>query len=154
MQKNWCVAGNIERFEIMRPSAQKVWALRLHPGEDLKKSIAAFAKEHSILAGYIISGIGSLAECNFRLPGENGIVNLKEKFEILSLSGTLADNGLHIHIALSDSSGKAIGGHLLDGNLICTTAEIVIGEAENLLFTRVADPESGYPELIVKARET
>jgi uncharacterized protein len=137
----------------MQPSAQKIWAIRLQPGEDLKQAIVHFARQNAIAAGYIISGIGSLNQCNIRLAGANGAQNTKAKFEILSLAGTLAVNGAHLHIALADAEGKVTGGHVLDGNLIYTTAEIIIGEAENLVFTRVADPQSGYQELIVKGRE-
>jgi uncharacterized protein len=33
-------------------------------------------------------------------------------FEIVSLVGTIAINGPHIHIALSDGNGTTLGGHL------------------------------------------
>lgn len=137
----------------MNPAAPRIWAMRLHPGDDLKKSLQVFATEHAILAGYIITCTGSLTECNLRLAADGGAFTARGKFEILSVTGTIADNGLHLHIALADLTGKAIGGHLLDGNIIYTTAEIVIGEAQHLLFTRLPDPQTGFPELIVTPRE-
>ncbi len=56
-------------------------------------------------------------------------------------------------VSLSDSTGATIGGHLLDGNEIYTTAEIVIGEARQLQFRREADPETTYKELTVRKRQ-
>ncbi len=75
-----------------------------------------------------------------------------EKFEIVSLVGTLSTNGSHLHIALSDSLGNTIGGHLMEGNVIYTTAEIVIGEAEHLVFTRETDPQTTYKELKISLK--
>jgi predicted DNA-binding protein with PD1-like motif len=134
------------------PDTQKIFALRLHPGNDLKKSLAKFVAEQNIRAGYVITAIGSLSVCNLRYAGQAEGVSIESKFEILALSGTLSINGLHLHIALADETAKAIGGHLLDGNIIYTTAEIVIGEAEHLLFNRKPDSETGYTELVVENR--
>jgi hypothetical protein len=50
------------------------------------------------------------------------------KHEIVSLVGTLALDGDHLHIAVSDSTGRTIGGHLMEGSLVYTTAEIAVGE--------------------------
>jgi len=47
---------------------------------------------------------------------------LNDKFEILSLNGTLATSGVHLHISISDKEGKTIGGHLDNGCIIYTTA--------------------------------
>jgi predicted DNA-binding protein with PD1-like motif len=143
-----CFLSSLKKMN--RP--QKIFALRLHPGDDLKKSLAAFAREHNIEAGYIITCVGSLTACNLRYAGGTEGVATTAKFEILSLSGTLSVNGIHLHMALADAQGAAIGGHLLDGNIIYTTAEIVIGEAQHLRFTRGIDAETGYSELVVKKR--
>ena len=134
------------------PDAQKIFALRLQPGADLKKGLADFVTEQNIKAGYIITAVGSLTTSCLRYAGQKDGISINDKFEILSLSGTLSIHGLHLHIALADKHGKTIGGHLLDGNIIYTTAEIVIGEANDLLFTRSTDAITGYPELVVKTR--
>ena len=75
------------------------------------------------------------------------------KFEIVSLVGTLSPDGSHSHISLSDGTGATIGGHLLEGNEVYTTAEIVIGEAEYLQFRREVDPVTTFKELTIKKRE-
>ncbi len=131
---------------------QKIFALRLLPGADLKKTLADFAAQHDIKAGYVITAVGSLTTCNLRYAGQSAGITMHDKFEILALSGTISIHGLHLHVALADGTGKTIGGHLLEGNIIYTTAEIVIGEANNLLFTRIADAETGYPELVIQKR--
>ena len=55
--------------------------------------------------------------------------------------------GVHLHIAISDQEGKTIGGHLDDGCIIYTTAEIVIGANEEFNFNRPFDKQTGYLEL-------
>jgi len=71
--------------------------------------------------------------------------------EIVSLVGTLAaKGGPHLHISVANSQGQTIGGHLMEGNSIYTTAEVVLGNANNLLFVRELDPQSGYEELVVE----
>jgi predicted DNA-binding protein with PD1-like motif len=69
------------------------------------------------------------------------------------LVGTLCESGLHLHISLSDSNGNMLGGHVLPGCKIYTTAEIVILELCDLLFTREMDAETGFKELIVTNKE-
>ncbi|MGZ3949956.1 MAG: PPC domain-containing DNA-binding protein, partial [Flavisolibacter sp.] len=73
-------------------------------------------------------------------------------FEIVSLTGTVSVNGCHIHISISDETGRTIGGHLLEGNVVYTTAEIVIQESEDLIFSREMDVATGWKELQIKRR--
>lgn len=134
------------------PDIQNLFALRLHPGDDLKKSLANFVAAQNIKAGYIITAVGSLSISNLRYAGQSEGFITESKFEILTLSGTVSVQGLHLHITLADETGKTTGGHLLDGNIIYTTAEIVIGEARQLLFNRKPDAETGYAELEIESR--
>jgi predicted DNA-binding protein with PD1-like motif len=59
-------------------------------------------------------------------------------------------NGPHIHISISDSTGRTIGGHLLEGNMVYTTAEIILQETDELEFTREKDGTTPWEELQVK----
>ncbi len=61
--------------------------------------------------------------------------------------GTISIHGEHLHISLSDSEGKTIGGHLLGDAIVYTTAEIVIGEMCGVEFKRELCGQSGWPEL-------
>jgi uncharacterized protein len=67
--------------------------------------------------------------------------------------GTVSVNGSHIHISISDEKGQTIGGHLLEGNVVYTTAEIVIQEEDDLVFTREHDGTTGFKELQIKNKK-
>jgi hypothetical protein len=72
------------------------------------------------------------------------------RYEILSLVGTVSVTaGSHLHISLGDKDGHVIGGHLIGGATIFTTAEVVCGTAAAIRFERPHDPRTGYPELAV-----
>ncbi|HZY80646.1 MAG TPA: PPC domain-containing DNA-binding protein [Cyclobacteriaceae bacterium] len=126
---------------------------RLKPHEDLKQSITRFATEHGIKAGAVVSCAGSLAQFNIRFANQPEGTLKQGYFEIVSLSGTFNDTSSHIHISVSDNTGATIGGHLLDKNLIYTTAEIVVVELTDVEFTRETDPTYGYQELVVKKKK-
>ena len=46
-----------------------------------------------------------------------------------------------------------VGGHLVEGCIINTTCEPVIGEQEGDVYEVEFDEETGYDELIVKPRQ-
>ncbi len=132
-------------------SALKGYVLRLRPHEDLKKSILLFAKENNIRAGIVITCVGSLEQLHLRFANQETGSLLKDHFEIVSLTGTFSnDNAGHFHISVADSSGKLLGGHLLEGNIVYTTAEIALASCVDLHFVRNTDPAYGYRELVVK----
>jgi predicted DNA-binding protein with PD1-like motif len=125
----------------------KVFALRLKPDQDLRQNLKNFAKEKNIKAGFILTAIGSLKQATIRFANQSVSTVLNDKFEIISLNGTLATIGIHLHIAIADKEGKIIAGHLDDGCIIYTTAEIVIGASEEFSFIRTIDKQTGYKEL-------
>lgn len=128
----------------------KIYVLRLHPGDDLKKSLVAFSKENNLQAGLVITCVGSLQRAALRMANQPETILIEGKFEIVSLVGTFSSDGPHLHLSISDSTGKTLGGHLQDGSLIFTTAEIVLGELEDWTFTRPIDPDTTYDELLPK----
>jgi uncharacterized protein len=125
----------------------KILAVRLKPDEDLKQSLKDIALQENIKAGFILTAIGSLKVATIRFANQDTDTVFYDKFEILALNGTLATTGAHLHIAISDKYGKTIGGHLNDGCIIYTTAEIVLGTSEEYSFLRTVDQETGYKEL-------
>ena len=125
----------------------KVFALRLKPDQDLRQSLKTFAKEQNLKAGFILTAIGSLKHAKIRCANQSVSTVLNDKFEIISLNGTLATTGIHLHIAIADKEGKILAGHLDDGCIIYTTAEIVIGASEEFSFIRTIDKQTGYKEL-------
>jgi len=127
----------------------KTVPLRIKPGEDLKEQIQKFVQEHNVQAGIVLTCVGSLKKAKLRMANEKKETTYEEKFEILSLVGTLSNNGVHLHIALADKDGKTIGGHLKEGCIIYTTAEIVIGILEEYKFSREFDQDTGFKELVI-----
>ncbi|PJJ54734.1 hypothetical protein CLV45_3080 [Hymenobacter chitinivorans DSM 11115] len=130
----------------------RTYALRLRPGQDLRQQLTAFVQEHHIRAAALVTCVGSLTTTTLRLANQSGPTVYHGHFEIVSLVGTLSVNGSHVHLAVADSTGRTIGGHLLDGNIIYTTAELVIGVLDELDFRRETDPVSTYQELAVYPR--
>ena len=130
-------------------SALKTYSLRLKPGDDLRQQLTAFVQAHHMAAGTMITCVGSLTVATLRLANQEGPSVYRGHFEIVSLVGTLSVNGSHLHLAVSDSTGRTIGGHLLDGCRVYTTAEIVLGELPEVEFRRETDPAFGYKELVV-----
>lgn len=128
-------------------------AFRLKPGQDLKLAIDSIVKEEKINAGWIVTCVGSLTNYNIRFANRpNGSID-SGHFEIVSLVGTLSTEGSHLHISISDSSGKTIGGHLLDGCKIYTTAEIVIAKSDEMHFSREEDGTTPWKELKIKQKK-
>lgn len=128
----------------------KTFTIRLKPNQDLFLSLEQFCFEKNIQAGCILTCVGSLQKAALRLANKSTISTWENKFEIVSLVGTISLNGSHLHISISDGEGKTIGGHLVKGNLIYTTAEIVIAVFPELVYQREYCAESGYKELVVK----
>ena len=130
----------------------KVYALRLKPWEDLRKGIDVIVKEKNITAGWINTCVGSLTDYNIRFANQQEGSSGSGHFEIVSLTGTVSVNGSHLHISISDSEGKTIGGHLLEGCKIYTTAEIVLGYTTAYEFIRKKDGTTEWEELQVKEK--
>jgi predicted DNA-binding protein with PD1-like motif len=128
-------------------------AIRLHPGNDLRQSLLQVAHDQPIAAGFILSGIGSLKQAAIRFANQKHATILTGYFEIVTLAGTLSNQGVHLHMAIASQSGRVIGGHVSDGCLIYTTAELVIGLLDAVSFCREPDPQTGFAELLIQAKE-
>lgn len=136
----------------MPANTQQIHAFRLVPGNDLKKEIEKYVITHNIEAGYIITVVGSITQYHLRFANQPGGSMGKGHFEIVSLTGTVSKNGSHLHMSISDSSGHTIGGHLLNDTIVYTTAEIVIGESMQHVFTRKQDGTTPWEELQVQKK--
>lgn len=133
----------------VNPVNLQVVALRLRPGQDLKQSLDAWARVQHIEAAIVLTCVGSLRQAVLRLADQSAPTSYIGKFEIVSLTGTLSVHGSHYHIAISDSTGQTLGGHLMEGSLVYTTAEIALGILPGVHFERRFDSASGYEELYV-----
>jgi predicted DNA-binding protein with PD1-like motif len=147
------VCASAQTVEQASAKNFKIYALRLKPGQDLRFELEKFTKENKISAGFIITAVGSLKETKIRLADKPDAAGFEGKFEIVSLTGTLSADGVHLHISVSDSTGKTIGGHLTEGCKIYTTAEIVIGVSDEIVFTREIDAETTFKELKIRKKK-
>lgn len=133
-------------------SGIKTYAVRLKPGDDVKKSLIEFARNHGLKAPAILTCVGSLTDVNLRLANQSNGTARHGYFEIVSLVGMIDPPGGHLHLSAADKDGMTFGGHVLDGCLVYTTAEIVIAELVDLEFKREEDKTFGYKELAVYPR--
>ena len=122
-------------------------ALRLRPGDDLRASLLAYCAEGEVEAAYVLTCVGSLKRAVIRFADAPDGTILEQKLEILALSGTLSRYGAHLHVTVADAHGHVLGGHLLEGSLVYTTAELVLGFVPDTEFRRELDPATGYIEL-------
>ncbi len=96
--------------------------------------------------------MGSLTDVALRFAGESDTTVFSGKFEVVSLIGTLEQQGEHLHLSVSDRTGKVTGGHIMPGCTVRTTLELVLGELEQLRFSRQPCLLSGYEELVINNR--
>lgn len=125
----------------------KLHCHRLIPNTDLKIFMRDWALKNSVRAATVISSVGSLKSVHLRLANTDKVFQSSEPHEIISLNGTLSLAGLHLHMAVADASGVTWGGHLLDGNIVYTTCELILLEIPNFEFLREKDPQTGFLEL-------
>lgn len=124
---------------------------RLIPGQDLKSSLEDIRDKNGLKSGVIICMVGSLDHTVLRMADGNKKA-INGPLEIVSAIGTIATNGIHVHLAVSDSEGIVTGGHLMAGSTVHTTVELCI-LSSNKTLKRLFDPETGYDELVIMDKQ-
>ncbi|RZL40654.1 MAG: DNA-binding protein [Rubrivivax sp.] len=122
-------------------------ALRLNPGDDLRGALEAGSH-----TGFVVAGIGSLGDAQLRFAGEASPTLVAGPLEILTLSGSLTPDGVHLHVSVADAAGRVLGGHVCAGCIVRTTAELLIAPLPAGSLAREFDAATGYAELTVKPR--
>ena len=123
---------------------------RLHRGDDLKKSIIKYCSENNINSGIMACAVGCCSKVRFRLAGAEDFFEDEADYEIVSITGTISKDGVHIHICFGDLTGKVVGGHLSEGCIINTTCEVAIIEINDYKLSREYDEETCYKELVIE----
>ena len=126
--------------------------LRLPPGEDLRRALEQALVDAGGSAGFVLQGIGSLIDPALRLADAATATPLAGSFEILTLAGSVAPGGSHLHASLADRDGRVTGGHLPYGCQVHTTAELLLVLLPGWVFDRQPDTATGFLELVVRAR--
>lgn len=124
--------------------------LRLPPGADLRAALEAALRQAGTDSAFVVCGIGSLIDARLRYAGKPVEATIAGPLEIVSLSGSLARSGVHLHMSVSDASGRVCGGHVGRGNLVRTTAEILLALLPQGTLAREHDAATGFSELTVR----
>lgn len=134
------------------PSVADFVPIRLLPGDDLRRSIEQAVADRGVSAAFVVAGIGSLKPCQIRLAGAGQAIRIDGDVELLSLSGSIASNGSHLHLSVADAAGRVTAGHAAYGCLVRTTAELLLALLPGQVFTREPDARTGWDELNIRPR--
>lgn len=135
-----------------RAPAQRTVVVRLRPGQELKTELARVAREQGFEAATVTSAVGSLTDVALRLANKEETTRWQGHFEVVSLSGYIARDEFHLHMAVSDGEGRTLGGHVMEGNRVYTTLVVALEEHAAFRYRREFDPASGYDELVIERR--
>jgi glutaredoxin/predicted DNA-binding protein with PD1-like motif len=100
--------------------------LHLGPGSDLRASLEQVAIEANA-SGFVLGVVGDLSQAAFQCPGLDEPTLLQGHLEIITLQGTVAPQGVHLHLSLSDGDCQVWGGHLEHGSLVLRGADLLVG---------------------------
>ena len=125
---------------------KKIHVFRVKPNKDLLESIEDYCKEEKITSGVIIGMIGSLKKASINylksLPGNYVNRRYEGPMEIVCSQGSIAkfedDVVIHIHLII-DNEEEIRGGHLAEGSIVFSTAEVIIGELEDQIIRKKND---------------
>ena len=128
-------------------------AFRLTYGMDLRQGIEDYCRDNDIHSAAIVTVVGCVYRARIRLADGETIEEYDDRYEIVSLTGTVSPDGSHMHVSLADEDGRVIGGHMCNGCLVNTTAEVVLVSLdEEYRFSREYDDSTGYNELVIRKR--
>lgn len=110
-----------------------IYTGRLRKGSDIIRSLEAFCEEQNIRAGWV-NVIGALDKAVIsyydQVKHEYFHKSLSGEYEIVSCSGNISIKDgkpfAHLHIVLSDTEFKTLGGHLWPNSSAIFAAEYVI----------------------------
>ncbi len=123
----------------------RIFFSRLLEDEDLMETIKSKAAKADVKAGaFFLIGTLSHAVLGFYEKRRYKTIRVEGPLEIASCIGNIAvdeegETVVHAHIVVSDANGRALGGHLMKGNHVGATAELVLFEALSIDLRRIHD---------------
>lgn len=132
---------------------------RLLPDTDLVQGIEELCVRNNIKHGIISTCIGSLKQAAFiyALPKKGEFYDIvysepvieKGEYEFLNGQGLVAVDEagkfqMHLHATISNSDMSLNGCHIVEGNIVLATIEVVITEILDIDFQREHHEESGF----------
>ncbi|NRR29847.1 DNA-binding protein [Oxalobacteraceae bacterium] len=125
--------------------------LRLSPGQDLRAAVQGALIRTGAQAAFVLQGIGSLSVAQLRYAGVPEAAAVHGDLEILTLAGSVAPDGAHLHMSIADAQGRVLGGHVGAGCLVRTTAELLLALLPEYRFSREHDAATGFQELMIRS---
>lgn len=112
-------------IKTRRQKINKLVWLKINHGDDLHRSLSNYCLKNKIKAGLIIA-IGALkkAKLSFydQFKRKYLIKSLNRPLEILSGLGNVSLKAgrpfVHVHLTVSDKTGRVYGGHLEEGSIV------------------------------------
>ena len=117
-------------------------SLHLEPGTDVRLCLEQLAQEQGA-SGFVLSIVGNLSQAAFQCPGKDRPTVLAGELEIITLQGTLAPHGVHLHLSFSDAECQVWGGHLEPGTLVLKGADLLVGFLDEPAPAATADTVVG-----------
>ena len=127
---------------------KRVIMIRINPGVDILLGIRTAVAEHGIANGLILTGFGSVSRSHFHvvmsneIPPAESYPKSEQPLDICSFNGFIIDGRVHCHIDFSDER-NGFGGHLEEGCLALTFANLAIGELQDV---RISDWDTAVDE--------
>jgi predicted DNA-binding protein with PD1-like motif len=134
---------------------QEVYRIRLDRGDLVLESIESAIKEFDIQDGAVLTGVGSVQECNFHgvqslaASAQDHVTKAKGPMEILNIDGIIANGEPHVHITLANFKKGAFGGHLDSDCRVLYRVEITVAKFSGTPLARKPD-QDGTPILQAK----
>ena len=126
---------------------------RLRRGDDLLLSLEQTAREEGLELAVILSAVGCVTKGRLRDASGVTVRDIDEPCEIASATGTVSRKRCHVHVSLSREDLSTVGGHLMEGCIINTTCELVLGVVEGWRCGVEQDAETGYDEILFEREE-
>ena len=124
---------------------ERIWVVRLDPGEDVLLSLRGFIRDKGIKQGAVVSAYGTFSKVRLhwvahtRFPTDNLFEEREGGIELLSMNGMIVDGEPHIHFTASTPEG-AFGGHLEEGCIVYVLCEVTLVELEGPKMRRIRAP--------------
>ena len=131
----------------------KMICKRLRRGDDLLREIEKLAAAEDLELAVILSAVGCVTRARLRDASGVTVRTVDEPCEIVSATGTVSRKRCHIHVALSKEDLSTVGGHLMEGCIINTTCELVLGVADGWRCGVEQDDQTGYDEIVFERDE-
>ncbi|MCP9917571.1 PCC domain-containing protein [Cyanobium sp. ATX 6F1] len=111
--------------------------LQLAPGTDVRRALEQLALQEKA-SGFVLGVVGNLSQAAFQCPGAQQPTLILGELEIITLQGTLAPSGVHLHLSVSDPQCQVWGGHIEPGTLVLKGADLLVGLLDGPLPTSAA----------------